>query len=44
MTSVVIPRRVKLKEAQTKTQDIYEDRQASPAAIAYDMLCKELFD
>lgn len=44
MTSVVIPRSVKVNEAQTKKQDIYEYRQWSPAAIAYDMLCKELFD
>ena len=39
----MIPRSVKINEAQTKKQDIYEYKQWSPAAIAYEQLCKELF-
>lgn len=39
----MIPRSVKINEAQTKKQDIYEYKQWSPAANAYEALCKELF-
>jgi chromosome partitioning protein len=39
----MIPRSVKVNEAQTKKQDIYEYKQWSPAANAYEALCKELF-
>ena len=38
-----IPRSVKVNEAQTKKQDIYEYKQWSPVAIAYEQLCDELF-
>ena len=38
-----IPRSVKVNEAQTKKQDIYEYKQWSPVAIAYEQLCNELF-
>ena len=43
VTTTIIPRSVKVNEAQTKKQDIYEYKQWSPAAIAYEQLCKELF-
>lgn len=39
----MIPRSVKINEAQTKKQDIYEYKQWSPAANAYEALCRELF-
>jgi len=39
----MIPRSVKINEAQTKKQDIYEYKQWSPAANAYEALCQELF-
>jgi hypothetical protein len=32
-----------VNEAQTKKQDIYEYKQWSPVAIAYEQLAKELF-
>lgn len=38
-----IPRSVRVNEAQTKKQDIYEYRQWSPVANAYETLVKELF-
>lgn len=38
-----IPRSVRVNEAQTKKQDIYEYKQWSPVANAYEGLCKELF-
>ena len=38
-----IPRSVRVNEAQTKKQDIYEYKQWSPVAIAYEQLCNELF-
>jgi len=43
VTSTIIPRSVKVNEAQTKKQDIYEYKQWSPVANAYERLCKELF-
>lgn len=43
ITTTIIPRSVKVNEAQTKKQDIYEYKQWSPVAIAYEQLCKELF-
>lgn len=43
ITTTIIPRSVKMNEAQTRKQDIYEYRQWSPAANAYTNLCKELF-
>ena len=39
----MIPRSVKINEAQTKKQDIYEYKQWSPVANAYEALCRELF-
>lgn len=44
VTQTTIPRSVKVNEAQTKKQDIYEYKQWSPAACAYESLVKELFD
>ena len=44
VTQTTIPRSVKVNEAQTKKQDIYEYKQWSPAANAYESLVKELFD
>lgn len=41
--TTIIPRSVKVNEAQTKKQDIYEYKQWSPVAIAYEQLAKELF-
>jgi chromosome partitioning protein len=43
ITTTIIPRSVKVNEAQTKKQDIYEYKQWSPVAIAYEQLAKELF-
>ena len=43
VTTTIIPRSVKVNEAQTKKQDIYEYKQWSPVAIAYEQLAKELF-
>ena len=43
VTTTIIPRSVKVNEAQTKKQDIYEYKQWSPVAIAYESLAKELF-
>ena len=43
ITTTIIPRSVKVNEAQTKKQDIYEYKQWSPVAIAYEQLCNELF-
>ena len=43
VTTSIIPRSVKVNEAQTKKQDIYEHKQWSPVAIAYEQLAKELF-
>ena len=43
ITTTIIPRSVKVNEAQTKKQDIYEYKQWSPVAIAYEQLVKELF-
>ena len=43
ITTTIIPRSVRVNEAQTKKQDIYEYKQWSPVAIAYEQLCKELF-
>lgn len=43
VTSTIIPRSVKVNEAQTKKQDIYEYKQWSPVANAYESLAKELF-
>lgn len=43
ITTTIIPRSVKVNEAQTKKQDIYEYKQWSPVAIAYENLAKELF-
>lgn len=42
VTTAIIPRSVKVNEAQTKKQDIYEYKQWSPVAIAYEQLAKEL--
>jgi chromosome partitioning protein len=39
----MIPRSCKVNEAQTKKQDIYEYKQWSPVANAYESLTKELF-
>lgn len=39
----MIPRSLKINEAQTKKQDIYEYKQWSPVANAYEALCRELF-
>ena len=44
VTTTIIPRSVKVNEAQTKKQDIYEYKQWSPVANAYERLCKELFE
>ena len=43
VTTTIIPRSVRVNEAQTKKQDIYEYKQWSPVAIAYEQLAKELF-
>jgi chromosome partitioning protein len=43
VTMTIIPRSVKVNEAQTKKQDIYEHKQWSPVALAYGQLAKELF-
>ena len=43
ITTTIVPRSVKVNEAQTKKQDIYEYKQWSPVAIAYEQLAKELF-
>jgi len=43
LCDTMIPRSVRVNEAQTKKQDIYEYRQWSPVANAYEGLCKELF-
>jgi len=43
VTTTIIPRSVRVNEAQTKKQDIYEYRQWSPVANAYESLAKELF-
>ena len=43
VTTTIIPRSCKVNEAQTKKQDIYEYKQWSPVANAYEQLCKELF-
>lgn len=43
VTETMIPRSVKVNEAQTKKQDIYEYKQWSPVANAYEQLCEELF-
>lgn len=43
VTTTIIPRSVKVNEAQTKKLDIYEYKQWSPVAIAYENLVKELF-
>jgi chromosome partitioning protein len=43
VTTTIIPRSVRVNEAQTKKQDIYEYRQWSPVANAYENLAKELF-
>ena len=43
VTTTIIPRSVKINEAQTKKQDIYEYKQWSPVSIAYESLAKELF-
>jgi len=43
VTSTIIPRSVKVNEAQTKKQNIYEYKQWSPVANAYEKLVKELF-
>ncbi len=43
ITQTVIPRSVKVNEAQTKKMDIYEYKQWSPVANAYTNLYKELF-
>jgi len=43
VTRTVIPRSVKVNEAQTKKLDIYQYKQWSPVAIAYVQLAKELF-
>lgn len=43
VTTTIIPRSVKVNEAQTKKKDIYEYKQWSPVAIAYEQLAKELF-
>lgn len=43
VTTTIIPRSVKVNEAQTKKKDIYEYKQWSPVANAYESLAKELF-
>lgn len=43
VTTSIIPRSVKVNEAQTKKQDIYEHKQWCNVAIAYENLVKELF-
>lgn len=43
VTRTVVPRSVKVNEAQTQKQDIYEYRQWSPVANAYTELVRELF-
>ena len=43
VTTTIIPRSVRVNEAQTKKQDIYEYKQWSPVANAYEQLAKELF-
>lgn len=43
VTETMIPRSVKVNEAQTKKQNIYEYKQWSPVANAYEQLCEELF-
>lgn len=43
VTTSIIPRSVKVNEAQTKKQDIYEHKKWSSVAIAYEQLTKELF-
>ncbi len=43
ITKSIIPRSVRINEAQTVKQDIYEYKQWSPAATAYSQLCAELF-
>jgi chromosome partitioning protein len=43
VTTTIIPRSVRVNEAQTKKQDIYEYKQWSPVANAYESLAKELF-
>lgn len=43
ITTTIVPRSVKVNEAQTKKQDIYEYKQWSPVANAYEQLAKELF-
>lgn len=44
VTNTIIPRSVRVNEAQTKKQDIYEYKQWSPVATAYENLVKELFN
>jgi cellulose biosynthesis protein BcsQ len=39
-----IPRSIKVNEAQTQKLDIFQWKQWSPAANAYDELVKELFE
>ena len=43
VTQTVIPRSVKVNEAQTQKLDIYQYKQWSPVANAYECLTKELF-
>lgn len=43
ITTTIIPRSVRINEAQTKKQDIYEYKQWSPVANAYASLYTELF-
>ena len=43
VTTSIIPRSVKVNEAQTKKQDIYEHKQWNAVAIAYENLARELF-
>jgi chromosome partitioning protein len=44
VTTTIVPRSVRVNEAQTKKQDIYEYKQWSPVANAYERLAKELFE
>ena len=43
VTTTIIPRSVRVNEAQTQKLDIYEHKKWSSVAIAYENLCKELF-
>lgn len=43
VTTTIIPRSVRVNEAQTQKLDIYEHKKWSSVAIAYEQLTKELF-